>query len=99
MQRAAYLDACTRAIVSEPNTDEGVVFYFPNKRRTAPPRLVLPAAHDAALPQNTFTSAETVHLKNRACIVCASTDRVETLLANPFTVRCHVGICGACRAS
>lgn len=95
LQKRAYLDTCTKSIVSEPQSDTEVSF-FDNMRRSA-----LPAMSDTAcsMYQNTFTGAETLYINNRMCIVCDSIHDVHITLANPFAIRCYVGICKACHAS
>ena len=92
------MDACTRAMVSQPAAQQGSVRFFPQEARSAPPRLshLCPPGE---WHQDTFTTAETAYLTHRRCIVCGSTEGVSALLANPFTVRCHVGICQSCLSS
>lgn len=99
MQRGAYLDLCSRTIVSEPDTITNPTSVFDADQRSTPPD-PLPSLQEtpsAATSQMTFTNAETLYVQNRMCVICESVEDVGTVLANPFAIRCYVGVCKACQ--
>lgn len=92
LQRGSFLQLCTRWIVSEP--DPSATSTFSNATRTSPPGLASQGTPESV--QSCFTDLETRHLLGRQCILCGTTRDVGVILANPFAVRCHVGLCRDC---
>ena len=91
LQKKEFLEMCTRWLVREP--DEGISKSFDEKVRSIPPDFPLLRSEN---PQSCFTEFETRHLKQKKCIVCDSTKNVDVVLANPFAIRCYVGVCVSC---
>ena len=95
MQRGSYVEMCTKALVSQPDASVTLPV-FESGGRSAPPRF---GRVSSSHPQSIFTNAETLYVGNRVCIICASTDSVVAVMANPFAIRCYVGVCRACLSS
>ena len=92
LQRRSFLEMCTNWIVSEPDPDR-VSEPFEENMRTLPSKIIL---RDATHHQTCFTTSEARYLQHRKCIVCGSTRNVDVILANPFAIRCYVGVCVSC---
>ena len=99
LQRGSYIEQCTKWIVSEPEADAATASEF--QQFTLPPSgmgSALTSTSDLADDafSTSFTDAEARFLQHRRCVVCHSIDDVRVVLANPFTIRCYVGMCGTC---
>ena len=101
LQREAFVDACTRWLVREPDSGETRAAAFADRTRS----FVDLEAAEAAAPGAGATATRTAytHAELRAqhaigrCAMCAGTKDLRPVVANPFAQRCVWIVCASCR--